>query len=89
MKELYFIISLLFLKIFLFDMEFIVYITFFSLFFIIYVISVESALNYFNDERLSLKNAILTQLMFINKGINMTNAETLEIQTLKVAQFVL
>lgn len=53
-----------------------------------YILSAESATNFFNEERLLLKNAVLTRLTALNNGINSTNAETLEIQTLRAAQFL-
>lgn len=88
MKEIFFLITLLFLKNFLFNDEFIIYIVFSLLFFIIYCLSAESATNYFNEERSSLKNIVLSHITIMNDNTKKTNAELLEKQRLLSAQFI-
>ncbi len=88
MKEIFFLIGLLFLKNFLFNDEFIIYMVFSSLFFIIYCLSAESASNYFNEERSVLKNTVLSYITSVNENVRKTNAELLEKQRLISAQFL-
>lgn len=88
MKEIFFLIGLIFLKNFLFNDEFIIYIVFATLFFIIYCLSADSASNYFHEERSSLRNAVLSYVTSMTENVRKTNAEILEKQRLISAQFL-